>query len=70
MALYLINTRTASHCVRNTFSALRLSAQLSAPSKATSTNTNLIRKSERAAVRWLDLNCHLNAIANRRSNQS
>jgi hypothetical protein len=59
MAFHPISPRAAGHGVRCTLLTLRLSAAL----PVTSSNIQLIRKFERDAVRWLDLHCHLNAIA-------
>ena len=67
MTFFPISSRTAGHGVRCTLLALRLSAQLRLPSS--NSNYYPLRKNERDAVRWLDLNCHLNAIAHRRSHR-
>lgn len=61
MAFYPISPRAAGRGVRCTLLVLRLSAW--APIPSTRAHSYVERQLARAAVRWFDTHCHLNAIA-------
>ncbi|HDN9511148.1 hypothetical protein ONZ60_07415 [Aeromonas salmonicida] len=65
MAFYPISPRAACHGVRCTLLTLRLSAW--APIPSTRAHSYVERQYARAAVRWFDIHCHLNAISHCRS---
>lgn len=60
MVFHPINSRAAGHGVRCTLLVLRLSAWAPLPSERA--HCYIERKNARAAVRWFDTHCHLNAI--------
>lgn len=61
MVFHPISSRAAGHGVRSTLLTLRLSAW--APIPSARAHSYVERQYARAAVRWFDTHCHLNAIA-------
>ncbi len=60
MVFHPISPRAAGHGVRYALLVLRLSAWAPLPSERA--HCYIERKNARAAVRWIDTHCHLNAI--------